>query len=74
MLMLKINMEEIEIMVQKSQNQFDKNSSKIAYGQYNIGVPLIKPSKLTYVEKGGIGKELSDGWAINYAVGCTHAC
>ena len=26
------------------------------------------------MEKGGVGKELSDGWALNFAIGCTHAC
>lgn len=53
---------------------FSSNSANIFYGSYKINAPLIKPSKLTYVENGGIGKELSDGWAINYAIGCTHAC
>lgn len=53
---------------------FNPNSINVSYGSYTINAPLIKPSKLTYVEKGGIGKELSDGWAINYAIGCTHGC
>jgi len=53
---------------------FDPDSKKIEYGTYIINPPLIKKSKLTTIEKGGIGKQLSDGWAINYAVGCTHAC
>lgn len=53
---------------------FDVDSRKIAYGEYTINPPLIKKSKLTWVEKGGVGKELSDGWSLNYAVGCTHAC
>lgn len=53
---------------------FDVDSRKIAYGQYTINPPLIKKSRLTWVEKGGVGKELSDGWSLNYAVGCTHAC
>ena len=53
---------------------FSRNLNSIAYGEYKINAPLIKPSKLTYIEKGGVGKELSDGWALNYAVGCTHAC
>lgn len=53
---------------------FDIDSRKIAYGSYQINPPLIKKSKLTWIEKGGVGKELSDGWALNYAVGCTHAC
>ena len=53
---------------------FDVDSRKIAYGKYTINPPLIKKSRLTWVEKGGVGKELSDGWSLNYAVGCTHAC
>jgi DNA repair photolyase len=53
---------------------FDIDSRKISYGKYRINPPLIKKSKLTWVEKGGVGKELSDGWSLNYAVGCTHAC
>jgi len=53
---------------------FDSKSKNIAHGSYIINPPLIKKSRLTTVEKGGIGKQLSDGWAINYAVGCTHAC
>jgi DNA repair photolyase len=32
---------------------------------------LIKPSALTASKS---GKELSDGYALNYAIGCTHAC
>jgi DNA repair photolyase len=53
---------------------FDIDSRKIAYGTFHINPPLIKASKLTWVEKGGVGKELSDGWALNFAIGCTHAC
>lgn len=53
---------------------FHKEMSWVLQGTYRINPPLIKPSKLTWIEKGGVGKELSDGWAINYAVGCTHAC
>ena len=64
----------------KSENEsiddynFSRDLRNVAYGGYKINPPLIKPSKLTYIEKGGVGKELSDGWALNYAVGCTHAC
>ena len=60
----------------KSENEsiddynFSRDLRNVAYGAYKINPPLIKPSKLTYVEKGGVGKELSDGWALNYAVGC----
>ncbi len=53
---------------------FDKDSRKVKHGTYIISSPLIKPSRLTWVKKGGIGKELSDGWALNFAIGCTHAC
>ena len=53
---------------------FHKDMRTVLQGTYKINPPLIKPSKLTWIEKGGVGKELSDGWAINYAIGCTHAC
>lgn len=53
---------------------FDKDSRKVKHGTYTISSPLIKRSRLTWVKKGGIGKELSDGWALNFAIGCTHAC
>ncbi len=53
---------------------FNRDMRTVLYGTYKINPPLIKRSKLTGIEKGGVGKELSDGWAINYAVGCTHAC
>jgi DNA repair photolyase len=32
---------------------------------------LVRPSSLSV---GGSGKDLSDGWAVNFAVGCTHGC
>ena len=41
---------------------------------YTITPPLIKRSKLTYVERGGVGKGLSDGWALNFVIGCTMGC
>ncbi len=73
-----IKAEKIKKIKDKNESIEDYNfspSMKNVYnGEYKINAPLIKPSKLTYVEKGGVGKELSDGWAINYAVGCTHAC
>ena len=53
---------------------FDRDTRKVRTGTYSISSPLIKPSRLTWVEKGGIGKELSDGWSLNFAIGCTHAC
>jgi len=43
-------------------------------GVYTISWPLIRPSKLTTRENGGVGKDLSEGWNLNFAVGCTHAC
>ena len=46
----------------------------VAAGTYRIQPPLVKPSKLTYVERGGVGKQLSDGWVINFAIGCTFGC
>jgi len=53
---------------------FDVNVKNVSYGKFRINSPLIKSSKLTSLENGGVGKELSDGWAINYAIGCTYAC
>jgi DNA repair photolyase len=50
---------------------FTQNKSKVSYGYYEIKPPLIKPSALTASKS---GKELSDGYALNYAIGCTHAC
>jgi len=41
---------------------------------YRISYPLIKPSRLTSKCRGGIGKKLSTGWALNFAVGCIHKC
>ena len=38
---------------------FDADTRKVAFGKYKINPPLIKPSKLTWVEKGGAGRELS---------------
>ena len=50
---------------------FRQDKSKVSYGYYEIKPPLIKPSALTASKA---GKELSDGYALNYAIGCTHAC
>lgn len=47
---------------------------KVMGGTYLIHPPLIKKSKLTYVANGGVGKELSDGWVLNFAIGCTFGC
>ncbi|MEM2529371.1 MAG: hypothetical protein QXG40_08270, partial [Ignisphaera sp.] len=41
--------------------KFYKDMSNVSYGSYRINPPLIKPSKLTFKDKGGVGKELSDG-------------
>jgi DNA repair photolyase len=41
---------------------------------YRIKPPIVKPTRLTSKERGGVGKNLSDGWVINYAIGCTHGC
>ena len=46
----------------------------VATGTYRIRPPLVKPSRLTAFSNGGVGKNLSDGWCLNFAVGCTHAC
>src|SRR5712691_10744279 len=46
----------------------------VAGGAYRCSPPLIRQSKLTTRRKGGVGKDLSDGWNLNFAVGCTHAC
>jgi DNA repair photolyase len=47
---------------------------EVRVDSYRISYPLIKPSKLTSKSRGGVGKELSNGWALNFAVGCTHGC
>jgi len=41
---------------------------------YRASVPLIHASKLTTRQRGGVGKNLSEGWCLNFAVGCTHGC
>jgi len=41
---------------------------------YTINPPLIRESRLTTRERGGVGKNLSTGWVVNFAIGCTHAC
>lgn len=46
---------------------------RIRFGIYRINPPLVKRSKLTVGER-GVGKDLSDGWAVNFAVGCTFGC
>lgn len=46
----------------------------VVTGSYRASIPLIRRSRLTTKAKGGVGKQLSDGWCLNFAVGCTHAC
>lgn len=46
----------------------------IKRGIYRCSIPLIRPSKLASRDNGGIGKDLSEGWCLNFAVGCTHGC
>jgi len=41
---------------------------------YTSKRPLVGKSKLTRKEAGGIGKDLSDGYTINMALGCTNGC
>lgn len=43
-------------------------------GSYRISAPLIRQSRLTSRRNGGVGKRLSDGWCLNFAVGCSHGC
>src|SRR3972149_3952875 len=43
-------------------------------GTYLASIPLIRRSRLTSKQNGGVGKQLSDGWCVNFAVGCTHGC
>ncbi len=46
----------------------------VVEGTYTCSPPLIRPSRLTSRERGGVGKDLSGGWSLNFAVGCTHGC
>ena len=46
----------------------------VVEGNYLASIPLVRPSRLTSRRRGGVGKELSEGWCLNFAVGCTHAC
>jgi len=46
----------------------------VSSASFRISSPLIKRSKLTYTERGGVGKGLSDGWALNFVIGCTMGC
>ena len=42
--------------------------------QFMIKPPLVKRSRLTKRGPNATGKDLSSGWVVNYAVGCTHGC
>ena len=46
----------------------------VASGSYILKPPLIKKSRLTSVDRGGVGKELSDGYVINFSIGCMFGC
>jgi len=46
----------------------------IVFGKYEVRAPLIRESRLTTRERGGVGKPLSTGYVANFAIGCTHAC
>jgi len=48
--------------------------ASVAGGTFRTTPPLIRKSKLTSRSNGGVGKQLSDGWSLNFAVGCTHGC
>lgn len=63
-------------VIRTEQEKRDKKSTDVkAYlPTYRISPPLIKPSRLASREKGGIGKDLSEGWGLNFSVGCTHGC
>jgi DNA repair photolyase len=41
---------------------------------YRIRPPLVRPSRLASRDAGGVGKGLSDGWAVNFAIGCSFGC
>jgi len=48
--------------------------SEVLEGRYRCSPPLIRPSKLTSKANGGVGKNLSEGWNLNFAIGCSHGC
>jgi len=48
--------------------------ASVTGGTFRTTPPLIRHSKLTSRSNGGVGKQLSDGWSLNFAVGCTHGC
>jgi DNA repair photolyase len=48
--------------------------SRLLVSGFRVNPPLVKPSRLTSRNAGGVGKELSNGWAVNFAVGCSFGC
>jgi len=70
----KKRLEKIKAEYASIEDFFNFNMNIVMMGNYHISYPLVRKSKLAPKEKGGIGKDLSEGWAINFAVGCTHAC
>jgi DNA repair photolyase len=47
---------------------------ELLVSKFRISPPLVKPSRLTLRSADGVGKNLSDGWAVNFAVGCSFGC
>jgi len=47
---------------------------ELLVSKFRINPPLVKPSRLTLRSADGVGKNLSDGWAVNFAVGCSFGC
>ena len=52
----------------------DYTPESVHMGEYRMASHIIKPSRLTSKDNGGIGKDPSEGWAANFAIGCTHGC
>jgi DNA repair photolyase len=48
--------------------------NELLVSRFRIKPPLVKPSKLASRDVGGVGKGLSDGWAVNFVIGCYFAC
>ncbi|MCC6019102.1 MAG: hypothetical protein LM601_08720 [Candidatus Verstraetearchaeota archaeon] len=42
--------------------------NELLVSRFRIKPPLVKPSKLTSRDVGGVGKDLSDGWAVNFVI------
>ena len=67
-------LEDFDNRVMEMAGSRSKRDGRIAFGSYHSNAPMIRPSRLTTIELGGIGKNLSEGWCLNYAIGCTHGC